>query len=129
MNDCDAEEFVDNNDENINENYPEDDIECKTKKRKQRMTRLQSRKNKKEHQKKFNQNLHLFNMSCDCCSKIFESLDEARTHYSAEHNNPKGYIKSKEGNKIYHRWHVLQHIDRHHNPDNFKYVPLYFIRE
>lgn len=43
--------------------------------------RWQSKKKDKEYQMIFNENKHLFNMSCDLCSKAFESLDETRAHY------------------------------------------------
>lgn len=62
-------------------------------------------------------------MSCDHCSNTFESLDEIRAHYQTEHNISRGYIKCVEsGRKMFYRCAVMQHIERHLNPDKFKYV-------
>lgn len=62
-------------------------------------------------------------MSCDHCSSTFESLDEIRAHYQTEHNISRGYIKCVEsGRKMFYRCAVMQHIERHLNPDKFKYV-------
>lgn len=83
--------------------------------------RWQSKKKDKEYQMIFNENKHLFNMSCDLCSKAFESLDETRAHYLTEHNISRGYIKCVEsGRKMFYRYAVMQHIERHLNPDKFK---------
>lgn len=66
--------------------------------------------------------MHLFDMTCDCCSNVvFESLDEARKHYTSEHNNPRGYIKCC-GRRMFYRCQVVQHVTRHLDPDKFKCV-------
>lgn len=119
--DSDVENFDDNN-EGVNENAQKDDSECRTRKRKEKRKQLKSKKDNKEFQKTFKENKHLFDLSCDCCSKIFGSLDEARKHYSTEHGNPKGYIKSTSGKKIFYNCEVVQYLKRHFNPDKFKYV-------
>lgn len=74
-----------------------------------------------DYQKLFEENKHFLNMSCDCCSKAFESLEEARDHYLAEHGNSKGYIKTARGKKLLHRCNVLKYLTRRSNP-MFKYV-------
>lgn len=71
---------------------------------------------------------HRFDMSCDLCSTIFDSLDDARLHYASEHNNLMGYIKCCKA-KLKHRSQVVDHLDRHLNPNKIKYVHafcLYF---
>lgn len=116
------EKTDDNNDECVDEddykieNDPEYELKSKTPRRKQ----WQTKKKNKEYQKIFSENMHLFDMSCDCCSKIFESLEEARPHYATDHNNPRGYIKCC-GRRMFYRCQVVQHVTRHLDPDQFKY--------
>lgn len=94
-------------------------IDQTRKPRKKRKTWLSKSKNK-EYQKLFSENKHLLDMSCDECASVFETLEEARTHYSREHkNNPKGYLKCC-GKRLFHRCHVVEHITRHLDPDKFK---------
>lgn len=50
-------------------------------------------KKKMDFEKLFLENRHRFDMTCDACPKLFETLDEARSHYASDHNNPHGYIK------------------------------------
>lgn len=74
-------------------------------------------------QKLFVENKYRFDLTCDNCSASFESLDDAREHYSTEHNNPKGYLKCcnirlEYPFKVYH--HILKHV----NPEKFKCVVL-----
>lgn len=89
-----------------------------------RVSRQQKEKTKQKnakYERLFMENRHLFDMSCDNCTKVFDSLEGARTHYATEHNNPKGYIKCCESKLIY-RCHIVQHLARHLEPDKFKYV-------
>ena len=122
LNDSYAENFDDNNDGSTDENEPRDDTT-----RRQKSKRWNAKKNTKEYQKMFDENRHLFDMQCDCCSKVFESLEEGRAHYLSKHNNSKGYIKTKNGNKLFYRCNVVQQLERHLNPDNFKYVFIFLI--
>lgn len=117
----DAEDFVDDNkdDEDVGESGPDDDdSEHKTEEKKKK----RKKNSKKEFKNMFNDNRHLFDMSCDCCEKTFKSLDEARVHYTSEHNKARGYIKSTSGSKLVHRSKVTEYVARHLNPDQFKYV-------
>lgn len=111
--DLDDENLESKSNDNDEESVEED--KRKPPKRKQ----WQTKKKNKEYQKIFSENRHLFDMSCDCCKKIFESLDEARKHYSTKHNNPRGYIKCC-GRRMFYRCQVVQHITRHLDPDKFK---------
>lgn len=90
-----------------------------------RKSRHEMRKSAKQKQINFDKLLaehrHRFDMSCDFCSKTFDSLDDARLHYASEHNNPMGYIKCCKA-KLKHRNQVVQHLDRHLNPNKLKYV-------
>lgn len=116
------EEFHDSNAQSVDElddytrNVTESEKKAHTRKR------WDSKKNDTEYQRLFSENKHLFDMSCDCCSTLFESLNEARAHYLNEHNNPKGYIKSNSGKKMIYRSNVVQYLERHSNPEKFKYV-------
>lgn len=110
----------DSNVESVDENYTQNGPESK--KKASIRKRWQSKKNDREYQRLFNENKHLFDMSCDCCSKIFESLDEGRAHYLTEHNNPKGYIKSISWKKRLFRCYVVEHLKRLSNPQKSKYV-------
>lgn len=64
--------------------------------------------------KLFAENKHRFNMSCDLCPKIFDSIDEARRHYATAHKNPKGYIKCCNA-KLTYRSDISKHINHHIN--------------
>lgn len=111
------------NDENADDNDSKNDPEFVSPKTATTSTRnrWQSKKKDKEYQRIFNENKHLFNMNCEHCSETFESLDEIRAHYLTEHNIAKGYIKCVEsGRKMFYRFAVMQHIERHLNPDKFK---------
>lgn len=125
-NDSSNEEFHDENriDSNVESVDEHDDTQnvSESNKKTQTRKRCRSKKNNQEYQNLFNENKHLFDMSCDCCSKLFESLDEARAHYLSEHDNPKGYIKSISGRKLLFRCNIVQHLERHSNPEKFKYV-------
>lgn len=96
-NGCDDsdEEDVENNDIKLNKNVADGatfNRKCDTITSKK--SRKIIRKNKSiEFEKVFLKNKHRFDLKCENCPKIFESLTEARTHYAKEHNNPRGYIK------------------------------------
>lgn len=60
-----------------------------------------------------------FDMSCDLCSEICVSIEQARDHYLNEHNEPKGYIKCCK-TKFFAVGRVKEHIEFHINPDRFK---------
>lgn len=78
-----------------------------------------AKKKKIEFEKLFLENKHRFDMSCDACPKSFETLDEARSHYAVDHNNPRGYIKCCNVKLIY-RCKVVKHLYRHLDPGKFK---------
>lgn len=111
-----------NNDESVEEDEDhQTDTEYKSKRKTPKRKQWQTKKKNKEYQKIFAENMYLFDMACDCCSNVFESLDEARKHYASEHNNPRGYIKCC-GRRMFYRCQVVQHVTRHLDPDKFKYV-------
>lgn len=63
--------------------------------------------------------LHVFNMKCDVCKNVFESLEEALTHYNQMHDDQNGYIKCcnlqfKDVSL------ARDHLKWHMNPDIFK---------
>lgn len=62
-----------------------------------------------------------FDMSCDQCDAKFTALYEACQHYREKHNEKKGYIKCC-GEKLRKLWIIHDHINKHLNPDFFKYV-------
>lgn len=68
----------------------------------------------------------LFDLSCDKCSSLCESLADARKHYSIKHKDRNGYIKCKECNiKISFRCKLLTHLIHHAEIDKFKYVSIH----
>lgn len=105
--------------ESVEEADCQTDLECKSKRKTPKRKQWQTKKKNKEYQKMFNENRHLFDMSCDCCKKEFDSLDEARKHYATKHDNPRGYLKCC-GRRMFYRCQVVQHITRHLDPDKFK---------
>lgn len=62
-----------------------------------------------------------FNMKCDLCDTVFDSLKAAVPHYLSKHDNPYGYLKCCNIRLRYSR-EVLDHIQWHIDPDTFKYV-------
>lgn len=81
--------------------------------------RTAAKQKRNEFVKLFAENKHRFDLSCDNCSTVFESLEEARNHYSNEHNNQKGYIKCCNV-KLTYRCEVVRHLCRHLDPNKFK---------
>lgn len=76
----------------------------------------------KQFDKLFAANKHHFDMTCDNCSCVFESFDEAQSHYANEHTNLSGYIKCCN-TKFRLRNEVEDHIKlRHLEYEQFKYV-------
>lgn len=60
-----------------------------------------------------------FDMNCELCESIFNSLDDAITHYATNHNNPRGYVRCcqlKFASKGLLNWHIVWHL----NPEVFK---------
>lgn len=112
------------NEESADENTSKDnnEPEMEHKERKRRKSKVS--KNDEEYQKLFNEYRNIFDLSCDCCTKVFESLNEAQKHYASAHNKFQGYIKSTNGKKLFRPGHVVQYVDRHLN--KFKYVCNYF---
>lgn len=60
-----------------------------------------------------------FDLSCDKCEAVFDSLLEAITHYQNVHDDPNGYIKCcnikfQDANL------VKDHVQFHENPEIFK---------
>lgn len=81
--------------------------------------RLRRLQREEKFQKLFDEYKHLFDMKCDCCSKVFEYFDEGRNHYLTEHNNTRGYIKCC-GLRLHYPCQVEAHLDRHIAPDKYK---------
>lgn len=61
-----------------------------------------------------------FDMTCDNCEAIFLTFHDARRHYKELHDDKKGYIKCCNI-KLRELWIVMDHINSHLNPSNFKY--------
>lgn len=59
-----------------------------------------------------------FDMSCDQCEEIFQSLVDARTHYVSSHNYFNGYVKCCS-KRFKTRGHIVDHIQWHQNPNAF----------
>lgn len=60
-----------------------------------------------------------FDMNCDLCDIKFDSLINAKQHYSKKHKIAKGYVKCC--NKRFSQpSHVLDHVRWHTNPNTFK---------
>lgn len=83
------------------------------------LKRWRRRQREGKYQKLFDEHKHLFDMTCDCCSTTFQTLDEGRAHYLSDHNNSRGYIKCCNV-KLYYRCQVVGHINRHLDPDKYK---------
>lgn len=60
-----------------------------------------------------------FDMNCDHCDAVFATFHDARRHYREQHNEKKGYIKCCNI-KLRELWIVVDHINSHLNPSNFK---------
>lgn len=60
-------------------------------------------------------------MSCDWdgCNSIFETFEEAQTHYEYEHQDTNGYVKCCDL-KLNEKRLVKDHIKWHLNPEVFK---------
>lgn len=65
-----------------------------------------------EYDKLFAEHKYRFNMKCDNCPTIFETLSDARTHYKKEHNNPDGHILCCNV-KIKYPKYLVRHIKTH----------------
>lgn len=60
-----------------------------------------------------------FDMNCELCDAVFNSLDDAISHYATNHNNPRGYVKcclKRFASKGLLNWHIVWHL----NPEVFK---------
>lgn len=60
-----------------------------------------------------------FDMNCELCETVFNSLEDAISHYAINHNNPRGYIRCcqlKFASKGLLNWHIVWHL----NPEVFK---------
>lgn len=60
-----------------------------------------------------------FDLKCDFCDTIFNSLHDARDHYKAKHNEDKGYIKCCDIKLRIHSA-IRDHVAFHLNPESFK---------
>lgn len=65
-----------------------------------------------EYDKLFAEHKHRFNMKCELCPTIFETLADARSHYKKEHNNPDGHILCCNV-KIKYAKNLVRHIKTH----------------
>lgn len=123
--DDEEEEEEDDEDGDEDEDDDDDDDDGKNRKRNRKPTtvkalkRWRTKQKEIKFQKLFEANKHLFDLSCDLCPKIFKSLDEGRAHYLTDHNNSKGYIKCC-GAKLQYRCKVVQHLERHLEPEKLK---------
>lgn len=81
--------------------------------------RMKAKKRRFEFKKLFLENKHRFDLTCDLCPQIFETLHAARNHYGSEHNNSKGYIKCCN-NKLSYRCEIVKHLYRHLDPYKYK---------
>lgn len=117
-----AKHFDDVSEMSADENELINDTDFKVDEQKPKYKRRRSKKKRNEFEKTFNEYRHLFAMSCDICSKEFESYDDARMHNPKEHNATTIFMKSKTGYRLYSRTDVLRYIDVHLNPDKLKYV-------
>lgn len=84
---------------------------------------MRSRRRTSTFRKLYDENRHLLNLKCDNCTEIFETLEDARRHYPAEHNIAKGYIKcadEKCNAKLIYRCDVVRHLHRHLLTEKFK---------
>lgn len=86
--------------------------------------KIRSRLRTSAYQKLYDENRHLLNLKCDICTEVFETLEDARRHYPAEHG-AKGYIKCSVENcnsKMSYRSEVVRHLYRHLSTEKFKYA-------
>lgn len=60
-----------------------------------------------------------FDMGCDQCDMIFESLQDAKKHYILAHNKPHGYLRCC-GVKLKTLLTIAEHIDMHVEPDRMR---------
>lgn len=60
-----------------------------------------------------------FDMGCDHCEVIFESLNDAKKHYILAHNAPSGYVKCC-GVRLKTLRMIADHIDMHVDPDRMR---------
>lgn len=74
-----------------------------------------------EFEKLFAEYKHRYDMSCDMCPSVFESVEEARKHYATEHESSKGHIKCCNIKQRC-RSEIKRHLNRHLNSDMYKYV-------
>lgn len=96
----------------------EEEVETSPQKSSRRMTAKQKRN---EFKKLFTENKHRFDLTCDSCPQLFDTLDDARRHYATNHNNAKGYIKCCSA-KLTYRCEVVRHLYRHLEPNRYKWV-------
>ncbi|XP_031634974.1 zinc finger protein 91-like [Contarinia nasturtii] len=81
--------------------------------------RMRAKNRRIEFKNLFYEHKHRFDMTCDLCSHVFDTLSDARNHYNYAHGNPRGYIKCCN-NKLWFRCEVIKHIQRHLNPNKYK---------
>ncbi|XP_055314042.1 zinc finger protein 62-like isoform X2 [Sitodiplosis mosellana] len=60
-----------------------------------------------------------FDRKCEQCDVQLDSITMAKSHYSSEHKNPKGYLRCC-GTKMYSNRTVLDHVQWHIDPDTFR---------
>lgn len=76
---------------------------------------------KKTNNKNTEQNQKIkdfYKMECDLCNTKLETFNDVNKHFLETHNQ-KGYIKCCN-KKLLRRNKLLNHMERHINPDNFK---------
>lgn len=62
-----------------------------------------------------------FDMKCDNCDAVFESLGEAQSHYIVKHEITRGYIKCCDV-KLREEQVLKEHIAYHLDPDAYELV-------
>lgn len=60
------------------------------------------------------------NLYCTKCSQTFGNFSDVKTHYRTVHQE-NGYVVCC-ARKYFRRFHLLDHIFKHMNPDAFKYI-------
>lgn len=101
-------------------------VEAKRSRRTMGHRKMAAKQKKIEFKKLFVENKHRFDMSCDLCPTLFDTIDDARNHYATTHEHFKGYIKCCNA-KLTYRCEIVKHIYRHLKPERFTCVSYGFI--
>ncbi|XP_055317616.1 zinc finger protein 28-like [Sitodiplosis mosellana] len=117
----DARDYSDNTNDSDEKIEEKNDKETKEKSPTSKWDSISSNKKKgikmkdREHvqyDKLFAEHKHHFNMNCESCPTTFETLEEARKHYTKKHQNPNGYIKCCSF-RLKYPYQVVRHLRKH----------------